>query len=132
MTTASDAIAIVQSAYDRLFAGDLEGFLDALAEDCVLIEAETLPYGGTHEGREAIRAVVHQILGLFDVFRFDIADMTASNKSVIAYGTMTLRGVRTGMEIAFPLAERWTVSDGRVRQITAIYGDTARVIEAAG
>lgn len=125
-------VVIVRTAYDLLFAGDLEGFLGCLDENCILVEADTLPYGGRHVGRETIRATVMQIMGLWSEFRFDIEEMLAGDTSVIAYGQMVVRARATGIEARFRLAERWVVEEGSVREITAIYGDTALALGTLG
>lgn len=127
-----EAVAIVQSAYDHLFAGDLEAFLDSLDANCALVEAETLPYGGRYVGRERIKAAVLQIMETWSEFRFDIDEMLTGDRSVMAYGRMVVRGRRTGIDASFPLAERWVIKNRRVVEIVAIYGDTALAIEAAG
>lgn len=129
---ASTPTSIVKYAYDRLFAGDLEAFLDCLGDNCVLVEAGSLPYGGRHVGREAIKAVVIQIGGIWSDFRFDIKELLTGETSVIAYGQMVVRGRATGIEVTFPLAERWVFDGVSVSEITAVYGDTALAITAAG
>lgn len=64
-------------------------------------------------------------------FRFDIAEMLAGETSVIAYGTMVVRGRQTGIEAHFALADRWVVENGQVSEIAAIYGDTVLARRAA-
>ncbi len=126
------SVAVVRAAYDHLFAGDLEAFLDCVHADCVLVEAKSLPYGGRHVGRESIKAAVLRVIDTWSEFRFDIEEILAGENSVIAYGMMVVRGRITDIEATFPLAERWAFKDGHVMEILAIYGDTVLAVHAAG
>lgn len=130
--SANNHAELVRMAYGRLFAGDLDGFLDCLGEDCVVHEAQSLPYGGTHKGREGIRHLVTRIMDTWQVFRFDIEEVLSGPDTAIAYGRMTVAGKNTGASASFPLAEHWRIRDNRVIEITAIYGDTHRARQAAG
>jgi len=126
------SVAVVRAAYDHLFAGDLEAFLDCVHANCVLVEAKSLPYGGRHVGRQSIKAAVLRVIDTWSEFRFDIEEMLVGENSVIAYGKMVVRGRMTDIEATFPLAERWAFKDGHVMEIVAIYGDTALAVHAAG
>lgn len=123
---------LVRAAYGRLFAGDVEGFLDCLSDDCIVHEAESLPYGGAHEGREGIRRLVTRIMDTWRVFQFDIEELLPGRDTVIAYGRMTVAGKNTAASASFPLAEHWRIRDSKVIGITAIYGDTHLARQAAG
>lgn len=129
---ASSRVLFVRAAYDKLFAGDLEAFVDCLDANCVLLEAKSLPYGGRYVGRESIKAAVLRIIDTWSDFHFDIEEMLTGESSVIAYGQMMVRGSMTGIEATFPIAERWLFEDGQVKEILAIYGDTALAIYVAG
>jgi ketosteroid isomerase-like protein len=126
------SVALVRAAYDHIFAGDLEAFLNCVHANCVLVEAKSLPYGGRHVGRQSIKAAILRVLDTWSEFRFDIEEILAGENSVIAYGMMVVRGRATDIEATFPLAERWVFKDGYVMEIVAIYGDTALAIHAAG
>jgi len=55
---------VVDDAYAALFGRcDLDGFLADFDENSVFIEAESLPYGGTFRGRDAIKAASKRVLG---------------------------------------------------------------------
>lgn len=132
MDDPTDPAGVVRKAYGHLFGGDLEAFLDCLAEDCVLHEAASLPYGGLHHGRDGIRRVVMQMMELWQTFRFDIEEILSSRDTVIAYGRMTVSGKGTGVTASFPLAKHWKVEGGKAVAITAVYGDTHLARQAAG
>ena len=122
---------IISAAYAALLErGDVDGFLSFFAEDGVLLEADSLPYGGRHTGHDEIRAALTTMAGVFSAFHFKPNIFTRQGEWVIAYGdfTATVRG--TGKSVSLPLAEVTHVVDGKIKLIHPIYGDTAAVIAA--
>lgn len=125
----TDPVQLVKDAYASLLEkGDLEGFLDFFAEDGALLEADSLPYGGRHVGREAIRATLHQVGGSFSAFSFKPDIYATSGEWVIAYGTFSATARESGKTATFPLAEATHVVDGKIKLIHPIYGDTAAIL----
>lgn len=110
--------------------GDLEGFLGHFAEDGVLLEADSLPYGGRHVGIDAIRAALLKVVDLFSEFSFKPDIFATSGEWVIAYGTFSVTARRTGKTVSFPLAEAARVIDGKIQLIHPVYGDTAAILAA--
>ena len=63
---------------------------------------------------------------------FDVETIAPEGDRVIAYGTMTLTGLTTGITAQMPAAELWTLKAGRVRELRILYGDVALANEAMG
>ena len=72
----SDPVAIVQTAYDRLNQGDLEGYVELLSNDAVMIDRT-----GRFDGSQAIR----DNLALNFVpsqLRFELSDLSSDGNEV--------------------------------------------------
>ncbi|MCW1383610.1 nuclear transport factor 2 family protein [Novosphingobium sp. KCTC 2891] len=126
-----EPIDVVKSAYDAILSkGDLEGFLACFADDGVLLEADSLPYGGRFTGRDAIRGAMLKVIDTYSAFSFTPDVFTTSGEWVIAYGTFSVTARTTGKSVSFPLAEVSQVVGGKIKLIHPVYGDTAAIVEA--
>jgi ketosteroid isomerase-like protein len=131
MTTARSARQIVDDAYASLLQrGDMDAFLRDFDDESVLVEVESLPYGGRHRGKENIRKAMLQLLSVWKDLSYTMEGVVDSADCVISYGQFQATGAKSGKRVSFPLAEVWKVRDGRVRELLAIYGDTQQVVQA--
>ena len=130
---ANSARQVVDNAYAALFEkGDLDGFLADFDENSVMIEAESLPYGGTFRGRDTIKAAIQQVFGYWHDFSYDIEAITDSAEFVIAYGRFRATSTKTGKQIDIPLAEVWHIRDGKVVLVNPVYSDTKLALDVLG
>lgn len=128
-----DPETIVKAAYEAMLdRGDLEGFLSYFADDGVLLEADSLPYGGRFTGADEIRGALMKVVETFSAFSFKPDIFATSGEWVIAYGTFAVTVRSTGKSVSFPLAEASHVVDGKIKLINPVYGDTAAILEALG
>lgn len=126
-----EPVDVIKSAYAAMLdRGDLEAFLDHFAPDGVLLEADSLPYGGRHVGREAIHEALLKVVATFSEFSFKPELFATSGEWVIAYGDFSVTVRSTGKKVAFPLAETTHVVDGKIKLIHPVYGDTAAILAA--
>ena len=124
-------VEIVKAAYGAILdRGDLDAFVSYFAEDGVLLEADSLPYGGRFVGAEAIRSALIKVVGTFSEFSFKPDIFATSGEWVIAYGTFAVTVRSTGKKVSFPLAEATHVVDGKIKLINPVYGDTAAILAA--
>src|SRR3979490_1089766 len=66
MTTARSARQIVDEAYASLLQrGDMDAFLRDFDDESILVEVESLPYGGRHRGKENIRKAMLHLLSVW-------------------------------------------------------------------
>lgn len=130
--TAKIARQVVDDAYAALFGrGDLEGFLADFDENSEMIEADSLPYGGTYRGKDAIRAAIGKVISEYwDNFAYDIESIVYGDEYVMAYGRFSATGKQSGKKVSFPLTEVWRVRDGRVALVHPVYGDTKQAVDA--
>jgi ketosteroid isomerase-like protein len=78
----SDPISIVQTAYDRLNKGDVDGFMELLSADAVVIDVD----GGRHVGSQDIRKVFEDMVTSH--FRVELSDISADGNVVTFTATV--------------------------------------------
>lgn len=120
----------VEKAYAGFRAGSLGDFLAPFDDDSVMIEASSLPYGGTYRGREAIGAALMQIVEVWTDLSYDIEEIIAGRNYVIAYGDLHVTARSTGRVMSFKLAEVWRFEGERLISLQPLYFDTADAISA--
>jgi ketosteroid isomerase-like protein len=124
---------VVDEAYAALFErGDLEGFLNDFDDNSTLIEADSLPYGGTFRGKDPIRTAIQNVFGYWKDFAYDIENVVYGEEYVIAYGRFSATSVKSGRKLDIPLAEAWRVREGRVAFVHPIYSDTKLALDVLG
>lgn len=94
--------------------GDIDGLIDHSADDTVMIEAESLPYGGTYTGKDKIRAGLNKVFPFYSSFPYKPEVLTANGEWVIAYGEFAVTSASIGHSIAFSRAEVSRVVDGKI------------------
>lgn len=122
--------ATLKQIYKAFADNDLEVWKSFFDDRSVLIEAESLPYGGRFEGLERILEAMSMIRASWDDFQYDVDEMHVSERSIIVYGQMDAVAAATRTRVQIPLVERWIIVDGIVREVTAIYSDTALMAAA--
>ena len=130
-SSAMNPIDVVKASYEAMLdRGDLDGFLSFFADDGVLIEADSLPYGGRFVGPEAIRGALLKVMETYSAFSFKPDIFTTSGDWVIAYGNFSVTVRSTGKQVSFPLAEATQVVGDKIKLIHPIYSDTAAILAA--
>ncbi|MCZ4344085.1 nuclear transport factor 2 family protein [Sphingomonadaceae bacterium G21617-S1] len=126
MTQIQEMAAKIRHAYDQFPKGDVETFARLFGDSAVMIEADSLPYGGSHKGYEGVKAALIDIVTKwFSEISFDIRDFLIGENHVAAYGRLTAVSKTSGEKINFPLAEVWHIENGKVLSMTPIYFDTS-------
>lgn len=78
----SDPTSIVQTAYDRLNAGDVDGFMKLVSDDAVVIDVD----GGRFVGSQAIRKLFEGMVTSH--FRVEVSDVSAEGNVVTFTATV--------------------------------------------
>lgn len=132
MSDAERNRALIKEAYAKLKAGDEDGFYDMFAEDAVLHEAESLPYGGTWRGKAMLRAGVQRMYEAWAEMLFEVEEVTAGGDIAIVLLHTSAKGHSSGKSYAFPVCELWRFRDGKVIELRPFYWDTRRALEVWG
>lgn len=131
MTATKSARQIVDDAYAAILGrGDVDGFLVDFADDAVMVEAASLPYGGTFTGPAAIKAAIVRVFDYWTDFAYTVEHIVHDDSWVMAYGEFSATATKSGTRVAFPLAEIWRIENGRVKMVTPIYSDTKQALDA--
>ena len=81
-TQSDDPATIVQTAYDRLNNGDVDGFMELVSDDAVVVDVG----GGRHVGSQDIRKVFQEMVTSH--FRVELSDVSADGNVVTFTATV--------------------------------------------
>ena len=121
-------IAIVKRFYRYLAEGDRDGaYANVFAEDCVLHEAPSLPYGGIYHGRETMKRTLAGVISGFDAFETEIRNYLAGGDEVVVH--LRIKGVGRVSRQPFdvPIMELWRIREGKVVELRPFLYDTAAI-----
>ena len=119
----------LEKIYAAFAVGDWDSWSEHIDENSLLIEAESLPYGGRFKGMDIVRGLT-KILEYWEDFDYKRLETFYGETSIMVYGIMEATGKATGLRVSMPLAERWIFEGTTIREVTAIYGDTALCLKA--
>lgn len=123
-------VDIVKDAYEVLLGqGNLDAFCEVFDDESVMRESDTLPYGGTYVGKDAIKKGIQGVFGYFTAFGYEVEQITTGGDFVIAYGKFSCTSAKNGKSVSFPLAEVWKFNGTRVAFIEPIYFDVKAVAD---
>ncbi len=100
-----DPVTVVQTAYDRLNKGDIDGFMALYSDDAVMSDPH-----GRYAGVQAIREYAGTMVS--QQFRFELSDLTADG-NVVTYTSRLYMPV-FGDTPADTLSGVTVVADGRI------------------
>lgn len=108
--------SVVRSVYEAFASADVEGIIDALADDVVL-EDPDLPGGGIFSGVDSVLGFLRQWGDTFDELTVELEELIdAGDGRVVA--VVHQKGVsKTGVAVEMHDAHVWTVRDGKVARI---------------
>jgi ketosteroid isomerase-like protein len=134
-TWASDVREVVERFYDALRREDAAA-LDELVDerfvpDVVVRQPDSLPFGGVHEGVEAVKRLFAALGGSIDLPRLTIDEVIESvgESDRVDHVVVAVSFPATGADAAEPerwrALEWWTFEDLRVAAIRSFYWDPA-------
>ena len=121
---------IAKRAYEAFARGDIEAVLASFAEDVDFYEAESLPWGGLHRGRDEVaRNVFAVVVETFDDYATTPERYIESGDTVVVLGRYSGVGRESGKPLDAAFAHVWNLRAGRLKEFNH-YADTARITEA--
>jgi uncharacterized protein len=122
---------LLQQAYQSIKVGDIQAFLNSLAEDVQwqLPEMENVPFAGKWQGREGVGQFFSKVFEVQDVVEFEPEEYIAQGDKVVVLGRFLMRLKATGREFGSDWAHVWTVKGGKIVRFYE-YVDTAAVSRA--
>jgi ketosteroid isomerase-like protein len=122
--SAQSNIDTVRSTYAALAHGDAAAALANFDESMVLIEPESLPYGGTYKGLGEIGAAMGTISQYVDLAGLKVGRVLADGDTAVAYVTATWKNP-DGTTQEMPMRECYRFSDAKITEMQVFYWDTA-------
>ena len=102
-----------------------------VGEDIVTYEAPSLPYGGEHVGHDGWLALARAFTETWDLTgKLDAEFLDCGNDVVAARVELDVVARSTGKPVRLKIAEFHRVREGKIRETTIYYWDTAAMLEA--
>jgi ketosteroid isomerase-like protein len=121
---------VAKGAYEAFARGDIEAVLASFAEDVEWYEAEGVPWGGLHHGRDEVaRNVFGVLIETFDDYGATPERYIESGDTVVVLGRYSGVGRKSGKTLDAAFAHVWNLEGGRLKVFNH-YADTARIVEA--
>lgn len=123
-------VAILQKAFAAFGRGDIDGILEACADDAEfhLAGPPTIPFAGTKKGKGEIRTYFETLIGTQQDANLRIDEFVAQNNTVVAIGHYSAKIKATGKPIDTPLALSYHMQDGKIKE-HRVFGDTAALAD---
>ena len=125
-------VEVVRLAFERLNAGDIDGFLQSCATDYEFRDLPALPGSGVFIGHDAMRGWYAKLVDAFDDLRFEVDEFidTTGDHVLLMIRAMG-RGRGSGAKVELTNSVVATLRAGRLTKLIA-YDDHAEALEAAG
>jgi ketosteroid isomerase-like protein len=116
----------VRGLYQAAMSDALPALLALLDDDVVVNEPAFLPYGGIYRGKDGFGKLLEKIAKTYDMTAIKFDDLMADGNQV--FGILRMPDLRTGGDVL--LAERSTIRDGRIVDMTIFFHDAQSLIDA--
>jgi uncharacterized protein len=123
---------LVRDFLDAAARRDHEAMARMLHPEVCVSEAASLPFGGEHIGVEAFHALVRRVFLSWRDTRLEIEQLIAEDEQVVVIARMRARSRNSDAELDMPIAELWSLEDGRIRSIKPFYHDTHAMLQLLG
>jgi uncharacterized protein len=125
-------VSTVNQLYDTFRRRDISSILDMFTNDAVTrgpAPADVLPWGGVHNGREAIAEFFKALVESLEPQQFELYDFIAQGNKVVVFGYQKGHAKPTGRPYETEFVHLWAVSNGKFSEFR-VYNDTASLVEA--
>jgi len=119
---------------NRIIAAFARGDVDAALHDidpAAVFEPQRTATEGAFIGHEGMRRFWNDTEEMFDYFHPEYTEVRDLGDTVLAIGTLTVRGRGSGAEVQIPMAFLAEFRDDRVVRMKD-FGEVAAALEAAG
>ena len=123
---------IAQRAVAALNRGDVPGLLDEYAEDIeIVVAGSASPEPGTHRGRAAAEAFLHDIRSTVENFKADVSEMREVGERILFLVHFYGRGAGSGADLRQEFSWLYSFSANKISRLE-IYGSWDEGLAAAG
>jgi uncharacterized protein len=125
-------VEVAKRTYEAFGRGDVPAVLANFDPNVEWHAAEGLPWGGQHNGREAVAEnVFGAVMAAVDGFALTIDRFLDSGDYVVALGRYSGTGRNSDKPLDAAFAHVWELEDGKLKRFLH-YTDTARFNEVLG
>lgn len=118
-----------KAMYDAVHAGDWDAVADFMAEDFVIYEPTSLPYGGEWRGRDALQRLYAHVMGYWDDPVVKWQELVGGEKYAVALLHFTVTAKSSGKRFETHIAEVTEFDDaGKMASMRIHYFDTADMV----
>lgn len=117
MSPSMSGLDVVRGLYEAFGRGDVPAVMGMMDEQIVWTEAEGFPWGGSHQGPDAVlNDVFLKIVDAWDGFQASADEYIGDGDTVVAVGQYSGTYKETGKDVRLPFATLWRVRDGKVSE----------------
>ncbi len=120
--------ARVQHVLDAFAAGKMDEVKIWFADDLVVHEAPSLPYGDTHYGLSAFTSMLTALADNYDVV-VNAHTLASSEDGVVLHQDMTFTSKKIGRSASLPGVEIWRFAGDKISDIDIYYKDTKAMVD---
>ena len=120
-------LEVVQTMAANGYIGNYDVVAPFIADNYTCNLPEGLAYGGTYHGLEGYKQVFAHISDYFSEVDFSEVEFFPDDHKVAILLRLRATLRNSGRKIDMPLAEFWTLENGKVTNITAFYYDTKTI-----
>lgn len=123
----NEQISIVEEFYKALGEGDRSGAFELLSEDFEMVQAPSLPYGGSYKGKSALADYFKKFGKSWKSTRSEDVHYYSDKDKVIAHHRFI--GERSdGKKVEMPIVQIYTIIEGKISKAEPFYQDTHQII----
>jgi uncharacterized protein len=126
-------VELVRSAFEAWNRGDIDEFVELMAEDIAWLEVSGRPEGESSErfGRDRMRRALESLFDAWESYHLEVQRIEDVGDRVVAVVREVARGRSSGLEVDGRWGYLVTVEDGLIVRIEA-YRDAGQALQVAG
>lgn len=122
----------IENLYALTAAGRWDEVEAQLTGDFKIVEAASLPYGGTYAGKDALQRLYTTVFAFWADPSLEMHDIVVSDDNAVGLLTIHATSRHSGERLAMKVAEVFHLRGDKICGITPYYFDAAEVARAAG
>lgn len=124
-----DNVKVVSDLLDGFTSGDIAKAVGAFHAECVVHEAESLPYGGDWNGPDEVMKLFSTMGAAFEVTMHKVDLYDCGGDKVLMHGDATYTSRATGRSLRTSMMEFHTIQDGKIIYSNVFYQDTRSLLD---
>jgi len=117
-----------KAMYDHAARGEWDAVASFMAEDLVIHEPQTLPYGGEWRGRDALQRLFATVMGYWDDPQVEWIDLVGGDQHAVALLRMSVTVPGTSKRVTQRVTEVTRFNaDGKMAEMHIHYFDTGEM-----